>query len=481
MELYDWQRKDVDRLAAADYVGLLNIEPGGGKTFASASAAHESGAASVLVIAPDATHSSWTSTANGLGHEVHPLHNRNKAGKEAQALLDLGAPGWFVTTPQFFTRNYAGDWAPDFLIVDEVHQLGNPGSAGQRKLSGFNNRDKVQPISQRATHRLALSGTPARNHFERMWSVTRLLWPGAHKRNQVADELFHRWQVDRMTSRFAPYMPKGQQTVFENEAQPGRLLGELPLAINHYRRRQCCEAHPDGFLDVEEPQVLREVVNLTPAQNRLIRDAEANAIMWFEDNPYVFNLPIVAQMRIRQTLLAEPTLHELPPIREDDDMRTMVTYAPDAKSPTLDRMLELLDELDDEPVVVFTASQKFAELATNRFNAAGVTAFEYSGATTGNRTENMALFGTDFRVAVVVIAAGGTGLDGIQRVCSTEFWADRDLDMTNNIQAEARADRMGASRQVQRFIFTDDRGLADKRWINENVKKERLTASVQAG
>lgn len=488
MKLRDYQAADLATLRGNDYTGLLNIQQGGGKTVLAVAAAADSGADTKFIIAPDSTHeSAWGRTVEAYcGDEVRIVNNKNKAGKTALADLELGYPGWYVVTPQLFTRMDSSTISPDMLIVDEVHQLSAPGKAGQKKLSGYSKGD--DPIAWRSGMRLALSGTPARNHFERMWAIMRLLYPTLDERNEIADAEFWRWRNHRVEQK-ATFEVKATKagvkprkvTVWGGEQYPGELFGEIPCVVQHFRRERCCEFHPAGFLAFEEPQVLTEVYNLLPEQSKAITGLEKTSTAWLDDKPLTVSLPITTSTRVRQLCLAVPTVENV--MGDDGEMKSLVSFAPDAKSPLIDRMLEIIDfDLeDDEPVVVYTSSQKFAELCTARFNAAGVSAFEYSGATVATRKENLATFGRPggHRVLVGVISAVGTGTDGIQEVCSTEFWADRDVDETNNQQAEARTDRLGAKRQVQRYIFSDSMGYAEGRMEKQLLANRNLSNTLR--
>lgn len=462
---YDFQKQDLMKLRNNNYTGLLAIHPGGGKTPTSLFAAKESGANQALVIAPKSTlKDTWDKTSrNVLGVEGRVIGNGTKAERQALADMEWGRPGVFLVSPQLFTRADISAWTPDFLIVDEVHQLNKAGGKGQRKLSGYSRRDK--PISDQVGMKLALSGTPARSSFERMWAVSRFLWGEYYRRGEIAYDNYYGWLHERMTSRqiITGRDAHGNLKYAKDwlaERDPGRLFSEMPCVIQHFRRDECCEFHPNGFLEQDEPNVVERIVELAPAQKRIISDLEKQGLAWVDEHPLMVDLPITLQQRIRQTCLAVPTLTYSEEKDEYGVPKTLVSFDKDAKSTFIDETFNILEQLGDEPVIIYVASQKFASVLTARLNEAGVSAFEYSGTTTKTRDRDKALFGTEFRVCVGQVTAIGTGTDGLQSVCKNEIWLEVPVDDIDNIQGQARLDRLGAIGQVQRFLVHDDLGYS---------------------
>src|SRR5690606_6440918 len=84
------------------------------------------------------------------------------------------------------------------------------------------------------------------------------------------------------------------------EKAPGGLVSNIPCYVQHYRRANCCQWHPNGFLPLDEPQIIIEQVDLLPAQKRAIDQIEEQQIAWLQENPLVIELPVTAQLRIRQ-------------------------------------------------------------------------------------------------------------------------------------------------------------------------------------
>lgn len=480
------QVADTYKLRANNYTGLLNVEPGGGKTASSLFAVKDSGASRTLIIAPDQTHrSAWQPTVEAiLGVEARPIGNTGKARKTALFDFEMGYPGVYLTSPQFLTRADISAWDGDMLITDEGHLLNNAKAKGQRKWSGYHANDGV-PLSRRFGMRMFLSGTSWRNNFERAWATMRYLWPEQMYRGQIAHDNYFMWLNDRMTfenvytnQRDANGQPKVVKQ-FLNESVPGQLISEAPCVITHFRREKCCDFHPKGFLPTDAPQEIREVIELLPAQKKAIRELEDHYMTYLDNQPFEVDLTLTQQQRIRQLALGVPVLEFY--MGENADGETVekvrLDFEKDCKSPFSDRLFELLEELDDEPVVVFLESQRFAAVLVEKLNAKGITAFEYSGVTKKDRDDNLAEFGKKFRVAVVTLASGGTGLDGIQRVTKTEVWFERSVDETTNAQGEARADRMGGIGQVQRYYFHDDAGRSEGR-MSEQLEKRRALAKT---
>lgn len=477
------QQHDLEVLRQHDLTGLLNIQTGYGKTILSCMVGGEPGIETVLIIAPLSTHkSAWMEDAALVnpGTQVRVVGNSNKAQKEALADLEWGVAGWYIITPQLFTRIDSSKWYVDLLIVDEVHMLGNPGSKGQRKLSGYD--DKDDPISRRAKHRLALSATPARNAFERMWSVMRLLWPELDQRDEVAYRDHWQWCRDRMVSEVV-YTGKrnwdgspGTATKWLNERFTGQLLNQAPCVIQHFKRERCCEFHPDGFLDLDEPQILTVDVTISAEQKKILKDLEDQALAWLEDNPLIVDFPMIMHQRLRQVALGVPKLIPAEP-GENGQPKWDLVYDPECKSPVVDELLSFADKMGDEPFVVYVESQRFAEVMVHRFNKHGVSAGEYSG----KRKVELDRFGKDYQVIVGVLAALAAGTDGLQKVAQTECWVQRSLDRTTNTQGEGRLDRSGQTKQVQRFFFQDDLGMFEGQLSKQLAAALELNKSLRRG
>lgn len=481
MQPLDFQRHDLDRMRANNYRALLNLQTGAGKTVEGAFAIKESGANRTLILAPQQTHvKSWIPTVGEVtGIEPRIIGNGNKAAKSALFDYEVGMPGIFLATPEYFTRADVSNWSGDMVIADEAHRIATPKSKSQRKFSGYSAQDG-HPLAHRFGGVLLLSGTALRNRFELAWSHSRALWPWLENRGQISHSNFTAWQLFRQeytnvyTSRRDANGNPVAVKQFLSEKEPGRWMSEAPCVITHFKRERCCEFHNQGFLSLDDPTETHERIELLPAQKKAVHEMENMMMTYLEENPMISDIPLTKAMRVRQLSLGIPTL--VPNAEGDFD----VTFDVDCKSPHLDRLIDLLtDDFSDEPVMVYTDSQKFAEVVTARLNKAGISAFEFSGKTRATRDADAAQFGTKYRVLVGVLAAIAEGFDGAQRVSRAEIWLSRSLDETTNEQAQGRLFRHGQTKQIERVIFHDDLGLSEGRFSEAIEKRLILNRSLR--
>lgn len=454
---YGWQLRDLAVLRANGYVGLIAVEAGGGKSLTATLALMDAKPRVTLIVAPKSTHhTAWVPTIrDNAGITPRAIGNDNKGTKDALFDFLLGVAGVYLVTPQFVTRSDVGAWVGDMLIWDEIHMGAvTPKSKLQRKASGYHPSDG-QPLNERFPMRLALSATPMRGDFSNMWGVTRFLWgPTHYLRGQIAASNFIMWQADRMdyqtvftNQRDHNGQPK-QVKQYLSESQPGRLMSEMPAVVLHKRRETCCDepTHQGGFLPTEEPQIIHRTVELTPRQKKSVREMNDHMMTWIGSNPLTAEISLTAKQRVRQLTLAEA---EVQVYEVDGGEKTRIVFDKNAKSPVIEEIKHILSNLpEDEPVVVYTDSQIFAEVMAHQIEGAA----EYSGV----RKADLTRFGKDYRVLVGTVAAIGTGTAGLNHVASTEIFADQPVSLTMLTQSSARLDRLDNTRKVQRFILLDD-------------------------
>lgn len=479
---FAWQLQDLAKVRAANYIALVATEAGGGKSLTATLALIDAQPRVTLIVAPKSTHhTAWIPTLrDNAGVEARVIGNDNKETKKALFDFEIGMPGVFLVSPQYVTRADISDWRGDMLIWDEIHMGAvTPKSKLQRKASGYHVSDG-EPLNMRFPMRLALSATPMRGDFSNMWGVAKFLWgPTHYLRGQIAHDSFFTWQADRMNynsvwtnQRDANGNPK-QVKQYLSESQPGRLLHEMPAVVMHKRRETCCAdlSHQGGFLPTEEPQVIHRTVTLTPKQKKAVHDMDRSMMAWIGNNPLTADISLTQKQRIRQLTLAEAGVETY---EKGGEEKTRVVFDKDAKSPVIEEILHILSNLpEDEPVIVYTDSQIFAEVMVHQIPGAA----EYSGV----RKADLTRFGKDYRVLVGTVAAVGTGTAGLNHIAATEIFADQPISLTMLTQTSARLDRLDNTRRVQRYILLDDcdvqSGRLESLWEQQVIVSRSLRAA----
>lgn len=479
LEPFPFQKRDLAILRANNYTGLVAIEAGGGKSLTATLAIAEAKPKVTLIVAPKSTHATaWIPTVrDNAGITPRIIGNDNKATKTALFDFILGEPGVYLVSPQFVTRADVSDWRGDMLIWDEIHMGAvTPKTKLQRKASGYHVHDG-EPLNARFPMRLALSATPMRGDFSNMWGVAKFLWGDTlYKRGEVASSNFIMWQADRMeyqtvyTNQRDRFGAPKTVKQYLSEKHPGRLISEMPCVIMHKRRETCCAdpAHEGGFLPTEEPQIIERTVELTAKQKRAIREMDAMMMAWIGENPLTADITLTQKQRVRQLTMAEASVEFY---EKDDEEKSRIVFDKDAKSPVIEEIKHILSNLpENEPVVVYTDSQIFAEVIAHQIEGAQ----EYSGV----RKADLARFGKDYRVLVGTVASIGTGTNGLQERCSTEIFADQPISLTMLTQTSARLERMDSPRRIQRYILLDDcdvqNGRRESLWEQEVLVRRSL-------
>ena len=452
MRLRDYQAAAVEQVAAAGGTGLLATCLGSGKTVMALTSAGESlkydakepKDARVLIVAPLHTIDGWRRHVR----EVWGLELRECAAKGADRKADFEALwdrnekgvffiGWSLMTARNKHKkkdNRTGKMvsAPDthafggtlfdILIADEVHRACNYKSLNSKVLCRI-----------RAKRRLALSATPAGNIPANIYGALHFLWP-------VRYTSFTRFADFFFKSQFNPFSESGYGKIYGEEKWPGRVRATTPCWVSVTRQ----EALPE-LADVD---IRRVAATMTRDQKRIYRAWRDKAIAWLDDHPVVVNLPVVLDTRLQQATLAQPTVKEV--TTSTGGEREVVTFDKDARSGKIDALLDILQDIGDERVIVFTHSRKFLVPLRWRLEKAGYRVEQVSG----DDHEGWRTFRDDrgVQILLAVVSAIAEGVDGLQTDCHTEIWLSRDSSLVINEQAQGRLHRSGQERGVVRYL-----------------------------
>ena len=454
MRLRDYQAAAVEQVAAAGGTGLLALALGAGKTLTALACAERSlkeegkepKDARVLIVAPLHTIDGWRRHVR----EVWGLGLRECAAKGADRKANLEALwdrdekgvffiGWSLMTARNKHKkkdNRTGKMvsAPDthafggtlfdILIADEVHRACNYKSLNSKVLCRI-----------RAKRRLALSATPAGNLPVNIYGALKFLWP-------VRYTSFTRFADFFFKSQFNPFAASGFGKLYGEEKWPGRVRATTPCWVSVTRQ----EALPE-LMDVD---IRRVAATMTREQTRIYRAWRDKAIAWLDDHPVAVNLPVVLDTRLQQATLAQPIVMECALWTREGGVKEVVTFDKDAKSGKIDALLDILQDVGDERVIVFTHSRKFLVPLRWRLEKAGYRVEQVSG----DDHEGWRTFRDDHEVQILlaVVSAIAEGVDGLQTDCHTEIWLSRDSSLIINEQAQGRLHRSGQERGVVRYL-----------------------------
>src|SRR5690606_10622452 len=237
------------------------------------------------------------------------------------------------------------DWSKvplDAAIIDESARMGN------RKAS----QTAVVHTAKGAAIKLCLSATPAGNKLENLWSTLHFLSPERYKYFSPWADLYLNKYEDKDATRYSD----SRVFKYDGEKVPGRVRDSIPV----YLKRTEEEVHG------ELPGVVthKVEVDLTPAQRRIYRQFEEEALAWLGDNPVAAGVPITKMIRLRETILAVPSVDE----------NGSVVFKSNAKSAKIDMMSDILTDLPDEQVVVWTHSRKIVPAVLEQLRKDGYVA-----------------------------------------------------------------------------------------------------------
>lgn len=474
---------------------LVGDEPGFGKTLIGTEIAlrgvERHGWSRVLFIALPNTHAQWKERieAQMQGRGPFPevlVMNGTKAGKAAHERFLAREPGIYIAGSAYLR---AQDWGRE-QGLDERGQLawqadkdtgellldedGNPKpKLVSKQLNTYRRRfakhpldavifDECQEIANRksatrrtiysikAEFRVAMSGTWFLNAIENMWSIARWVWPGENPATggSYVESAFSRW-VDRFLEQAVVRKDNGEAVTTTRgndvmktvgEKIPGEFVSTLPA----YIRRENDDKVPDA-----------EVVLVPPTieQARQIAELQRDLMTWVqgwdgEQAPLVIDIPMVLRMRLRQVAIAELSLDE-------KDGEEVVSFDIDAKSAKLSAVAGILEgPWAGQPVAIYTDSKIGAKFLEARMRRAGKDARAWTGDLTMKQREELkrAFMAGEFPYLIATVQSFGTGIDGLQRVCSKVIWvSEADGNPAINDQAIARFFRPGRTKQYGDF------------------------------
>lgn len=451
MELYEFQREDVDKIYAKG-CGLIGSEMGTGKTLEAIKldeAWYRNGAGPTLVITPLNTFNGWQEKYGILAPSTDLVTiDRKNRDTFLEAIRrkrgDVFLMHWdaLKLMPELSTFGF------NTIIADECHRAANRKAQVTQAL-----------FRLKARHRLAISGTASGDKPQNLWAVNHFVWPTYYR------SFWRFWKH---------YIIEGTETGKQGQ-QYRKVLGvknvqslkaEMdPWYVRHLKRDPCCLHHPQGVMPwLPEKSYDRIWVELSPKQRKFYEQMRRQMVAWIgenEDNPLVAQVAVAQLTRLSQMALATPDF-------EGDKIRLGL---PSAKAEAL---LELVKDNPGKQFVVYSASKQMCYLTSKYMAEHGISSFVLSGDTPQAQREGMVdrFARGDTQLFIGVIEAAAEGIDGLQHATDTAVFLDRSWRTIKNKQAEDRLHRDGQKDTVQIIDIMAKNTVDMGRWQKLEAKWE---------
>jgi SNF2 family DNA or RNA helicase len=373
------------------------------------------------------------------------------------------------------------------VIADEAHRAKN------RKAQITQALKRIHTY-----HKLALTGTPADDKPQDIWSILNWLWPKTYSSY---------WRFYNDHVEFTTH-PKGGYKIVTGV----RNIRDLHEGLRpFYMRRTKEEVLPE--LPAKTYSTIH--VDLTPRQRKAYDQMKSDMLAWVgenEDKPVPAPIAISKLMRLQQFALTHMDVeedwkqrrlkdHERAALQEYEALRDgpfekkfpwlvyngerarngfrwayTITYKMVEPSSKLDALMQLIEDNPHESFVIFSQFKQTINLLGHRLLQRDISYGLYTGDTDkSDRDSHVRNFQAGkIRVFAGTIRAGGEGITLTR--ARTMVFTDRDWSPSKNVQAEDRIYRVGQENAVQIIDLvsrnTVDRGRLQQiamKW--ETIKK----------
>lgn len=344
------------------------------------------------------------------------------------------------------TRKELNDKEFRTVILDEAHRLKDPHTKQTRA---------VWALGDEAEFRFALTGTPVADHLGDLWSLLRFVEPDWFPTKT-------KW-MDRYAET-APNFYGGADVIGIKASTRAELFATIDPLIRRVPKRLALPQLPEKL-----PTQYRETP-MTPKQEKAYRQMEKHLAALLDGQLLTAQNALSQIVRLTQFAAASAELSEPYEVNRrvrwfgsphqknngkyvlNEDGTIMVTkdMVQDVllsnPSSKVDDLIDLLEEMGDEPLVVAAMSRQLIELAAARLTDLKIPHGLVTGAQTPDeRALNVARFqGGKTRVILLTLGAGAEGLTLTR--ASTMLFMQRSWSTIQNSQAEDRIHRIGSER-----------------------------------
>jgi SNF2 family DNA or RNA helicase len=468
LRLYPYQRVDV-RFMSINKRALLAQPPGLGKsavTVRTLQVMHAMGEAvfPALIVCPNSLkYTTWAKEFGRWAPELAVTVVDGSATKRRKQLAedsDVFVMNWealklhsfleqYGTTPltakekEVKELNEMGLWT---VVFDEVHRMRDPRSQQTRA---------AWALAHEAANAFGLTGTPIGNNIGDLWSIMHAIEPKWFPRRT---KFLDRYAVTKLNY----------------------FGGHEILGINPHTKKELFQITDPLMRRVPKSAALPQLPPKLPVQYRETPMAAKQAKAYKE-----MEETMVA--RLNEILIAPSPLSALTRLLQFASASAEIDEKGQVKlsvpSPKIDDMVELLEEMGDEPLVVAAVSRQLIELAAERLDKLKIPYGLITGAQ-GSALRAQAV--DDFqdgktRVMLMTIGAGAEGITLTR--ADTMLFMQRDWSEIKNAQSEDRVHRIGSEiHGCVRIIDQIAPGTVESRKIELlKVKQGRMEELVRDG
>lgn len=395
-----------------------------------------------LVICPNTVKMTWQDELRKFAPELKPAVISGPAGVRRKAIASsadvfminwealrihskLSAYGSMSLTEAEKTPKELNERGFKTVIVDEGHHGKDPHSKQTRAMWALMND---------ATYRFLMTGTPVVNNVGDVWSLLH-----AVDRNgfPAKTKFLERWaRVELGFYGGSEILGLNPETADEFRAITNPLIRRIPKEA----------ALP--MLPRKLPVQYR-YAEMSPAQAKLYRQMEDDMIVQVQETLLSAPNAISQLTRLLQFASASARLetHVVTDkvTGEQKEVQRVVLEPPSSK---VDDLVELLDEMVDEPLVVAAVHTQLINLAAARLAKEGISCGLITGAQSGQERQDAISQFQDGKIRVMLlnIDAGGEGITLTR--ASTLLFMQRHWSKVRNDQVEDRIHRMGQDKVV---------------------------------
>lgn len=416
MKLFPFQEEAVNKLLRVKSV-LIGDDMGLGKTHEAIGldlrrrADFPNHKLKTLIVCPLAMVSTWTRAWFQWAPDLRilPINNKDRShflSELQEDTYDVFIMHWpaLRLMPELEEVNWF------HVIADEAHAL--------------QNRKSKQSISLKAIpagYKTALTGTPAFDKPDDLWSILNWLYP------QFWSSYWQYYNNHIMFDNF-----NGYKTII-GVANAEKLQRDM---TGFYIRR----LKEDVLDDLPEKYYSERRVDLTPQQRRAYNSMKDNMLAWIGDHEHeaVVAPVVIAQLtRLQQFACAFAEF--------DQEKGKMILSEPSSK---IDEVLDIIQSTNEQ-IVVFSQFAQVIKLLATRLEKAGITCGKFIGETPSDERARIITGFQDGKIQVFAgtISAGGVGIT--LTAASTVIFIDRSWSNALNLQAEDRLHRIGQKSAVQ--------------------------------